>query len=143
MDVEIIEIFKQPLIEGRQLERTRTALGFSFQRIFGYLLEDGNSALSYIERAIREGNATHLVMPAHRLKGKALHFGALRLGRLSEYIEHHARQCVERRQSPAELAHYVARLRPMFEETMAEILRGTRASRLKSESLGIPFCADL
>src|SRR3546814_1430310 len=76
-------------------------------------------AVDRIEHAMRTGDSASLVLPAHTLKGEARHFGALSLGDLAETIEMGARRCVDHQETPEELLVPVARLRSMFEQTLA------------------------
>src|SRR3546814_962000 len=76
-------------------------------------------ALPIFEHAMRTGDSASLVLPAHTLKGEARHFGALSLGDLAETIEMGARRCVDHQETPEELLVPVARLRSMFEQTLA------------------------
>jgi HPt (histidine-containing phosphotransfer) domain-containing protein len=111
------------LIDWGIFSQVRTELGASFIRILGYFREDGGKAIAAIEDAIRNRNAAALVIPAHTLKGESLQFGAEPLAALAEHIEKVARRCVEIRQEPDELIADVVRLRPMFDETIAQIDR--------------------
>nr|WP_089219351.1 Hpt domain-containing protein [Sphingomonas laterariae] len=111
------------LVDWGVFSRTRTELGAGFVRILGYFREDGTKAIGAIEDAIRARNATAIVIPAHTLKGESLQFGAQPLAELAEHIEKVARRCVEARNEPDELLPDVVRLRPLFEQTMAQIDR--------------------
>lgn len=111
------------LIDWRDYEQTRTALGQHFGRCMGYFRADGAQALIEIQAGIRALNAAKLVLPAHRIKGDALHFGAVALGRLAAEIEYGARDCLEQRQQPLDLVAAVSRLRPLFVATLAEFER--------------------
>src|SRR3546814_4048056 len=91
----------------------------AFLRILGYFREDGVKAVDRIEHAMRTGDSASLGLPAHTLKGEARHFGALSLGDLAETIEMGARRCVDHQETPEELLVPVARLRSMFEQTLA------------------------
>jgi len=88
-------------------------------RILGYFREDGTDSVGKIEEAMRAKDPAAMVMAAHKLKGEALQFGALRLGITAETIEMTARTCVEHHETPDELIELVVALRPMFEETLA------------------------
>jgi len=112
-----------PLIDWRLFDRTRRLLGHDFQRVFGYLLEDGPKSLTLIERAVRENKAAQIILPAHCIKGEALHFGAAQLALLASTIEFDARDCVERRSEPTALIADVAQLRPLFNTSIAEFER--------------------
>lgn len=112
-----------PLIDWSLFDRTRRLLGHDFQRVFGYLLEDGAKSLTLIERAIRENKAAQIVLPAHCIKGEALQFGAAQLALLASTIEFDARDCVERRCDPTSLIADVAQLRPLFNTSIAEFER--------------------
>lgn len=125
------------LIDWNTFSHVRTELGAGFIRILGYFREDGTKAIAAIEEAIRNRNSAALVIPAHTLKGEALQFGAEPLAALAEHIEKVARRCVEIKQEPDELITDVVRLRPMFEETLAQIDR--EASPLMERRTGGGF----
>ncbi len=107
------------LVNWTAFAKARTQLGGEFVRILGYFREDGVKSLVAIEEAMRNKNAAAMVRPAHTLKAEALQFGAEPLGMLAEHIEHHARRCVEFHESPDELLQDVARMRPLFNETIS------------------------
>lgn len=113
------------LIDQRVLSQARTELGANFVRILGYFREDGVKSLRAIEQAMREQNAAAMVLPAHTLKGEARQFGAEPLADIAEGIEVIARDCVETRDVPTEALEHVARLRPVFEATLATLDRET------------------
>ena len=106
------------LVDWRVYAAARAELGAQFVRILGYFREDGVKSVAAVETAMRAGNAAALVIPAHTLKGEARQFGAEPLADLAETIETIARDCVELHDSPDEALEPVARLRPLFEETM-------------------------
>ncbi|AGH49507.1 MULTISPECIES: Hpt domain-containing protein [Sphingomonas] len=124
------------LVDWDVFSRARTELGAGFIRILGYFREDGVKSIQAIEEAMRARNATALVIPAHTLKGESLQFGAEPLAALSEHIEKVARRCVETRQAPDELIPDVVRLRPMFEETLAQIDREASPLMQRRPSFG-------
>lgn len=105
--------------------RTRTELGAGFVRILGYFREDGEKAVSKIEEAMHRRDSISLVLPAHTLKTEARQFGADPLGELAEEIEFAGRRAVEMRIFPDELIPTVARLRPLYEQTMTLFERET------------------
>jgi HPt (histidine-containing phosphotransfer) domain-containing protein len=107
------------LVNWSAFSQARAELGSEFVRILGYFREDGVKSLAAIEDAMRTKNSAGLVRPAHTLKGESLQFGAEPLGLLAETIEHRARSLVEMHSAPDELVAEVARLRPLFEETLA------------------------
>jgi HPt (histidine-containing phosphotransfer) domain-containing protein len=99
--------------------RTRAELGAGFVRIIGYFREDGEKSVARIEDAMQRKDTTALVIPAHTLKSEARQFGAEALGELAEEIEYSARRAIEMRLFPDDLIPAVARLRPVYIETMA------------------------
>ncbi len=113
------------VVDIRAFEQIRADLGSAFLRILGYFREDGTKAVERIEQAMRAHDSAALVLPAHTLKGEARHFGAGPLGALAEVIETGARKCVDHRETPEELIVEVARLRPLFEETLVWFDRHT------------------
>jgi histidine phosphotransfer protein HptB len=98
--------------------RARAELGPGFVRILGYFREDGEKSVAKIEDAMRRRDAAALVIPAHTLKSEARTFGAEPLGELAEEIEFAARRSIENRLFPDELLPSVARLRPLYLQTM-------------------------
>ena len=108
-----------PIIDWKIFQQARTELGADFIRILGYFREDGTKSVAAIEEALRAKSSVALVIPAHKLKGEADHFGANALADLAESIEADARKCVEWRQTPDELITEVIKLRPLFDATLA------------------------
>ena len=99
----------------------RSELGAGFARILSYFREDGEKAVSRIEAAMQSRDTAGLVLPAHTMKSEARQFGAEPLGALAEEIEFTARRAIEIRAFPDELIPAVARLRPLYLETMSQL----------------------
>jgi histidine phosphotransfer protein HptB len=112
-----------PLIDWASFNVTRQQLGGAFMRILSYMEDDGHKGVTLIENALRNRSAAAMVLPAERVKSEAFQFGADRLGLLAEAIEGQARACVETKQAPDNIIELVVLLRPMLEETLAEIQR--------------------
>ena len=106
------------VVNWRIFTRTRTELGPGFVRILGYFREDGEKSIAKIEDAMHRRDAAALVVPAHTLKSEARQFGAEPLGELAEEIEFTARRSVEARMFPDELVPQVAKLRPLYLQTL-------------------------
>lgn len=106
------------IVDWSMFSRTRTELGAGFVRILGYFREDGEKSLVKIEQAMQRRDTVALVIPAHTLKSEARQFGAEPLGELAEEIEFAARRAIEMRVFPDELIPTVARLRPLYQQTM-------------------------
>jgi HPt (histidine-containing phosphotransfer) domain-containing protein len=106
------------VMDWEMFTRTRTELGAGFVRIVGYFREDGEKSVAKIEDAMQRKDATALVIPAHTLKSEARQFGAEALGELAEEIEVAARRAIEMRLFPDDLIPTVAKLRPLYSETM-------------------------
>ena len=111
------------LVDWTAYATARAELGAGFVRILGYFREDGVKSVAAIEAAIRANSAAALVIPAHTLKGEARQFGAEPLADLAEAIESIARDCVETRDTPDEALPEVAKLRPLFDQTLALLER--------------------
>lgn len=111
------------LVDWTAYARSRAELGAGFVRILGYFREDGVKSVAAIEAAMRAKSAAALVIPAHTLKGESRQFGAEPLGALAEEIETIARDCVERQDTPDEALAPIARLRPLFTETLGLLER--------------------
>ena len=99
----------------------RSELGAGFARILGYFREDGEKAVSRIEAAMHGRDTAGLVLPAHTMKSEARQFGAEPLGALAEEIEFGARRAIEMGFFPDDLRPRVARLRPLYLETMEQL----------------------
>lgn len=106
------------IVDWEIFSRTRAELGSGFVRILGYFREDGEKSITRIEEAMHRQETAGLVVPAHTLKSEARQFGAELLGDLAEEIEFSARRSVEARMFPDELIPAVARLRPVYRETI-------------------------
>jgi HPt (histidine-containing phosphotransfer) domain-containing protein len=111
------------LVNWTAFAQARSELGAGFVRILGYFREDGVKSVAAIEAAMQAKSAAGLVIPAHTLKGEARQFGAEPLGALAEEIEMTARDCVEAQDTPDHLLEQIARLRPLFEDTLALLER--------------------
>ena len=106
------------IVDWSIFSRTRSELGPGFVRILGYFREDGEKSIAKIEDAMHRKDTAGLVLPAHTLKTEARQFGAEPLGALAEEIEFTARRSIEARMFPDELIPSVARLRPLYQQTM-------------------------
>ncbi len=106
------------IVDWTTFSRARAELGPGFVRILGYFREDGEKSVAKIEDAMQRKDVTALVVPAHTLKSEARQFGAEPLGELAEEIEFTARRSIEMRSFPDELLPAVAKLRPLYEQTM-------------------------
>ncbi|HZV57505.1 MAG TPA: Hpt domain-containing protein, partial [Sphingobium sp.] len=67
-----------PVVVEAELAEARRTLGAGMARILGYYEEDGAKSIGQVERALAEGNAAAMVIPAHTLKGESRQFGAKR-----------------------------------------------------------------
>ena len=105
-------------IDWTAFTSARGALGADFVRILGYFREDGEKSIAALEAAMRSRSAVAMILPAHTLKGEARQFGANGVGDLAEFIEGHARDCVERHDDPDQALAAVVKLRPVFAATM-------------------------
>ncbi|MEO7276713.1 MAG: Hpt domain-containing protein [Sphingomicrobium sp.] len=113
------------VVDWAYFEKNRTELGPGFIRILSYFKEDGVKSIAQIESAMREQNATALVMPAHTLKGESRQLGAEPLADIAELIEQTARVCVETHRFPDELVPQVVELRKLFNETVEQFDKAT------------------
>jgi len=106
------------IVDWALFEKNRAELGPGFIRIISYFREDGAKSLGQIEEAMREENATALVLPAHTIKGEARQLGAEPLAVVAELIEKTARLCIETHRFPDELVPEVVQLRTLFTQTV-------------------------
>ncbi len=110
---------EQPdIVDWALFEKNRAELGPGFILIISYFREDGAKSLAQIEQAMREENASALVIPAHTIKGEARQLGAAPLAAMAELIETTARLCIETHRFPDELVPEVVQLRKLFSETV-------------------------
>jgi HPt (histidine-containing phosphotransfer) domain-containing protein len=113
-----LEEESNPIVDWAMFQQTRAELGPGFVRILGYFREVGEKSVRTIEEAMHRKDAAAMVIPAHTLKSEARQFGAEPLGELSEEIEFAARRAVESHIFPDDLLPSVAKLRPLYAETM-------------------------
>ncbi len=106
------------IVDWAYFEKSRTELGPGFIRILSYFKEDGTKSIAQIEHAMREQNATALVLPAHTLKGESRQLGAEQIAVIAELIEQTARLCIETHRFPDELVPQVVELRKLFDQTV-------------------------
>ena len=106
------------IVDWAAFGRTRSQLGPGFVRLLGYFREDGEKSVARIEDAMQRRDVAGLVLPAHTLKSEARQFGAEPLGDLAEEIEETARRSIEMRLFPDDLLPAVARLRPLYRQTI-------------------------
>jgi HPt (histidine-containing phosphotransfer) domain-containing protein len=102
------------IIDWTKFAQMRTELGASFVRILGYFREDGEKAVAKIEDAMQVRDAAAFVLPAHTMKAEARQFGAEPLADLAEEIEDAGRRALESRLFPDEILPQVAKLRPLY-----------------------------
>jgi HPt (histidine-containing phosphotransfer) domain-containing protein len=107
-----------PVVDWSVFTQARSELGTGFIRILGYFREDGEKSIARIEDAMRRRDTAGLVLPAHTLKSEARQFGADPLGDLAEEIEFAARRGIESRLFPDHLLTAVAKLRPLYQQTI-------------------------
>ena len=112
-------------VEWAKFSQMRAQLGANFVRILGYFREDGEKSVSKIEEAMNRKDAAALIIPAHTMKSEARQFGAEPLARLAEEIEEGGRRGVEGRFFPDHLLPHVAKLRPLYLETMTLLEKET------------------
>ena len=112
---------EQEVVDWTVFCAARSELGAGFARILSYFREDGEKAVARIEAAMHGRDTAGLVLPAHTMKSEARQFGAHPLAALAEKIEFTARRAIEMGFFPDELVPAVARLRPLYLETMAQL----------------------
>jgi HPt (histidine-containing phosphotransfer) domain-containing protein len=112
---------EQEVVDWTVFCAARSELGAGFARILSYFREDGEKAVGRIEAAMHARDTAGLVLPAHTMKSEARQFGAEPLGALAEEIEFTARRAIEMGFFPDEILPSVARLRPLYLETMTQL----------------------
>ena len=112
---------EQEVVDWTVFCAARSELGAGFARILSYFREDGEKAVGRIEAAMHARDTAGLVLPAHTMKSEARQFGAEPLGALAEEIEFTARRAIEMGFFPDEILPSVARLRPLYLETMSQL----------------------
>ncbi len=106
------------LVDWAVFSQMRTELGANFVRILGYFREDGEKAVSQIESAMHRRDAAALVNTAHTMKSESRQLGAEPHGALAEEIEIAGRRAVESQLFPDHILPQVAKLRPVYAETI-------------------------
>jgi HPt (histidine-containing phosphotransfer) domain-containing protein len=112
---------EQEVVDWTVFCAARSELGAGFARILSYFREDGEKAVARIEEAMHARHTAGLVLPAHTMKSEARQFGAEPLGALAEQVEFTARRAIEMGFFPDELVPAVARLRPLYLETINQL----------------------
>lgn len=125
-----------PIVDWSTFSQARTELGSGFVRILGYFREDGDKSVARIEEAMQRRDAVGLVTPAYSLSSEARQFGAEPLAELAEEIEYAARRSVEQRLFPDELVPQVAKLRPLYLQTIELFERETNPLVERRAALG-------
>jgi HPt (histidine-containing phosphotransfer) domain-containing protein len=133
---EIINDHGEPIVDWEVYMRARRELGAGFARILSYFREDGDKSVTRIEDAMHRKDAAALVLPAHTVKSEARQFGAEQLGSLAEEIEFAARRATEMRYFPDDLIPAVAKLRPLYAETITMLEREAKPLRQRSSGFG-------
>jgi HPt (histidine-containing phosphotransfer) domain-containing protein len=129
---EIINESGEPIVDWETYSRTRAQLGAGFARILSYFREDGDKSVAKIEAAMQCKDAAALVLPAHTVKSEARQFGAEQLGSLAEEIEFAARRALEMQYDPDDIIPQVAKLRPLYAQTMDMLEREANPLRQRS-----------
>ena len=109
------------IVDWSAFSAVRAELGANFVRILGYFQEDGEKSVARIEAAMHARDTAAMILPAHTLKSEARQFGAVPLALLAEEIESSARHGMEIRLFPDEILPQVARLRALYQSTMAQL----------------------
>jgi histidine phosphotransfer protein HptB len=120
-----VENLPHDVVDWAEFSRLRAELGANFVRILGYFIEDGQKAVEAISVAMQARDAAAMVLPAHKVKSEARQFGAEALAQLCEEIEDAGRHAVETRLFPDHILPQVARLRPLYRETVAALEEAT------------------
>ena len=124
------------IVDWDAFSRTRAELGSGFVRILGYFFEDGEKSVTRIEDAMHRRDAAALVVPAHTLKSEARQFGADVLCDIAEEIEFTARRSVEMRLFPDDLLPSVAKLRPLYQQTIELFEKETNPLAQRQRQVG-------
>ncbi len=115
----------EEVIDWAEFSRMRAELGANFVRILGYFREDGEKAVNEIATAMQARDIGAMVLPAHKLKSEARQFGAELLGMLAEEIEDAGRHALETRLFPDHILPQVARLKPLYRQTIEALEEAT------------------
>ena len=107
------------IVDWAKFSQMRFELGANFVRILGYFREDGEKSVATIEDAMHRQDAAAIVLPAHTMKAEARQFGAEPLADLAEKIEFACRRALESHLFPGDILPEVAKLRPLYLETIA------------------------
>ena len=124
------------LVDWGIFSQMRTELGASFVRILGYFREDGEKAVAKIEEAMHRRDAAALVIPSHTMKSEARQFGAEPLGALAEEIELAGRRAVESQLFPDHILPEVAKLRPLYSQTIDLLEQETNPLVARRQAFG-------
>jgi HPt (histidine-containing phosphotransfer) domain-containing protein len=124
------------IVDWDKFSRMRFELGANFVRILGYFREDGEKSVARIEDAMHRQDAAAIVLPAHTMKAEARQFGAEPLADLAEQIEVACRRALESHLFPDDILPEVAKLRPLYLETMILLEEETNPLAQRRGSFG-------
>jgi HPt (histidine-containing phosphotransfer) domain-containing protein len=124
------------LIDWTKFSNMRAELGANFVRILGYFREDGEKSVSRIEDAMHREDTAALVIPAHTIKSEARQFGAELLAQIAEEIEFAARSALESQLFPSHMLPEVARLRPVYNDTIERLEKETNPLQQRRRGFG-------
>lgn len=122
------------VVDWAEFSRLRAELGANFVRILGYFREDAEKAVEEIALAMQNRDIAALVLPAHKVKSEARQFGAEALADLCEEIEDGGRHAVETRLFPDHLLPQVAKLRPLYRQTIDALEAATNPLQQRQPS---------
>lgn len=106
------------IVDWSKFSQMRSELGANFVRILGYFREDGEKSVARIEQAMHCRDVAAIVLPAHTMKAEARQFGAEPLADLAEEIEMAGRRALESHLFPDDILPQVAKLRPLYHQTI-------------------------
>jgi HPt (histidine-containing phosphotransfer) domain-containing protein len=106
------------IVDWSKFSQMRSELGANFVRILGYFREDGEKSVARIEQAMHHRDIAAIVLPAHTMKAEARQFGAEPLADLAEEIEMAGRRALELHLFPDDILPQVAKLRPLYLQTI-------------------------
>ncbi len=83
---------KNDLLDAKAVDEARSTFREKFATITRYFFEDGLAYIHAIREAIRAGNISAIVMPAHSLRSSGSQMGTPKVFELSKEIETAARE---------------------------------------------------
>lgn len=113
----IPEFENAPVLDALLLSEARSVMKAKFPQMVDYFIEDTQSYINYIEKALADNNTEALIPPAHTAKSSSRQMGAMRLSLIAKAIELEARDAVSLKKDPQSIDALLSHMKVAFTQT--------------------------